>query len=192
MQPITRLPRIKRITGLERLPDLGGKSKRRKKTEPIGLVMPVSMSGADDEEKRIAWLYGDERLAARVRKLQYEFPDGSVPELVALDWLRWKGIDFYYQAQLFGGWGRSGGLVPDFLLLGPYMGRVWLIQGDYWHTQTSKQASDATAKLKLIGAIWNGVEIKTVTSVWEGNLRDGAIRQRTLDLALVGIEMPGG
>ena len=183
-----RLGRIKRISGLRRLPGLSGRSKRHKKPKLPSVTLPAESSGPDTTEQNIARLYGDSRLAARVRKLLEEYPDGSIPELVVLDWLRWKGISFKYQVQLYGGWSRAGGLIPDFLLTGSNAGKVIQVQGDYWHGRSDKKSADMDARLKLIGSVWNGIRIITVTNVWEGDLRDSSTRQRTLNLAIAGME----
>jgi hypothetical protein len=188
---LKRLGRVKRLTSLKALPDLEDRKKRKGKATMPEFTLP-SEPAKDDFVSLVAHLYGDDRLAGRVAKLKQEFPAGSVPELVVYDWLRWRGVPFEYQVALFGGWARAGGLVPDFMLLGNYSGAVLQVQGEYWHSSGKKQGQDLAAKLKLLGSSWNGYEITRVTNVWEGNLRNKATRQRTLDLALGGVELPGG
>jgi len=191
MLRLKRLSRVSRLRDLQGLPDLAGRKKRKSKPTSKDLRLP-RIADTDDEENDIARMYGDRALAKRIRTLQRQYTDASVPELVVMDWLRWRNVPFDYQVSMFGGWAQQGGVVPDFVLMGDYAGHVLQIQGDYWHGSMRKQAQDMAAKMKLIGTFWGGHAITNVTNIWEINLKNPASRQRTLDLALAGIEMPGG
>ena len=80
--------------------------------------------------------------------------------------------------------------MPDFLLLGSYEGRVLQIQGTYWHGSASKQAQDLANKVKLIGSVWRGHRIISVTNIYERDLRDPGLRDRAIRDATYGIERP--
>ncbi len=184
-----RLKRLPKASGLKRLSTLPG-AKRKQTTTFDMPSLPQAIDLTDDQEDILARALDDEKLAKRVRKLQDQFPVGSVPELIVYDWLKRNSIPFQYQVALFGGRAISGGLVPDFILQGSNAGTVWQIQGDYWHTRPGKQEADMTAKLRMIGSTWAGQRIHSVIFLWEGNLVDRAMRDKTLRLALGGIEMP--
>lgn len=187
---LPRLKRVRRVKGLQALPDLTGKKKRKEKAVAPKVTLPESFA-VDDEEAYIARMYGDARLAARIRKLQLQFPHGTIPELVVYDWLRWRNIPFEYQVRLFGGWANLGGQIPDFMLFGIYAGKILQVQGDYWHGNARKAGQDLAAKMKMLGSTYNGQRITSVTWVWESSLKNPATRQQTLDMALAGVELPG-
>jgi hypothetical protein len=132
---------------------------------------------------------GDEKTAKRVRALQQEFPNGTVPELVTMDWLQQNKYYYIYQGMLFGGRARSGGLVPDFVVqTGGPEGAAWQVMGTYWHASSAeKQMSDAEAALRLLGQVIGGIRIGRVI-----NLRDVDIYTRrplVFQLALAGVSL---
>lgn len=187
---LPRLKRVRRVKGLQALPDLAGKKKRKEKAVTSRIKLPDPFV-VDSEEAYIARMYGDARLAARIRKLQMQFPHGTIPELVVYDWLRWRNIPFEYQVRMFGGWANLGGQIPDFMLFGIYAGKILQVQGDYWHGNARKQGRDLAAKMKMLGSTYNGQRVTSVTWVWESSLKNPATRQQTLDMALAGVELPG-
>lgn len=136
-------------------------------------------------EDRVARETGDRPLAKRLSNLRKEFPYGTVPELITLDWLRGKNERYIYQAQLYGGW-VAGGLVPDFVVLSRGRAMAWLVNGNYFHDRPGKREKDEADKLRLLGANINGVEIQKVVILWESRLlRDS---EATLEDALAGFE----
>jgi len=184
---LARLPKgkeLKRLKGLS-----GPKQPKQPKLELPALPQAIDL--ADSQEDILIRALGDERLAKRIRKLQDEFPVGSVPELIVYDFLKRYNIPFQYQIAMFGGRARAGGLVPDFLLQGEHAGTVWQIQGDYWHTRPGKRETDEINRLRIMSGMYDGQRIKSVLFLWENHLMDRATRSKTLRLALGGIEMPG-
>ena len=190
MSRLKRLSRVGRLRGLQALPNLSGHKKRSEKARIQEGRLPT-LGDTDNFINDVARLYGDRALAGRIAELKKQFPGATVPELVVYDWLRWRNIPFDYQVAMFGGWGQKGGLVPDFVLMGDYVGRALQIQGDYWHGNVRKQGQDMATKMRLLGSFWNGHQITSVTNIWEINLKNPATRNKTLDMALAGVEMPG-
>ena len=68
-------------------------------------------------DKLVRHLHGDTNLAKRIQKLQVKFPNQSIPELLAYDWLTKENIQFVFQYSHYGGKYSKGGLIPDFVLL---------------------------------------------------------------------------
>ena len=132
---------------------------------------------------------GDERTAKRVQELQAQYPVGTIPELVTYDWLTRGGWRFVYQAQLYGGRGSSGGLLPDFVVeTGAGEGMAWQIQGEYWHGKSAeKGVSDAEAALRLTGQTVGGIRIDKVLGLWERDVLDR--RPDVFKYAIAGISL---
>jgi hypothetical protein len=172
------------------LPDITG---RRKRKAPALPLLPAGLNTfidvVDDEEQELARALNDDRLARRIMRLKRgDYPYGTVPELIMLDFLMEKNERYKYQAQLFGGW-RSGGLVPDFVVSRGGTARALLINGNYWHKVPGKQEKDASDKLRLTGSFYDGEVISDVTIVWESRLMSHE-RRATMEQALQGVEMP--
>jgi hypothetical protein len=116
-----------------------------------------------------------------------KYPNGTVPELVAMDWLDQQKIEYIYLAQIFGGHARRGGVEVD--LLFEYAGRgiAILVQGDYWHTRPEVAASDVVDRLRFLGATYHGITIDKVVACWENRIYND--RPQIFELAVLGIEL---
>jgi len=133
---------------------------------------------------------GDEKTAKRVLALQQQYPNGTVPELICMDWLDANKYRYIYQGQLYGGRATSGGLLPDFVVdTGGADGVAMQVQGDYWHAKRSveKQFSDAEDNMRLLGQVVGGIKIGKVIGVWEGDLLRR--RNQTMQYAVAGISL---
>lgn len=187
---MVELPRLPKLAGLKRLPklpDLGGR--RRQDALPPLPSIPTDEENISAEEERrraIARLVDDDSLSYRVMKLQGRYPQGTVPELVTMDWLMREGIGFYYQVDLFGG-RRGGGLVPDFIVQNGAGVDAWLVQGEYWHTRNGKEEADAADYLRLRGTDFGTGRINNVIQLWDSQLYRN--RPEVFWAALAGLEM---
>ena len=132
---------------------------------------------------------GDMKMAKRVAALYQngssETGDGTIPELIAYDWLQSRQIQFTYQAWIYGGRSRQGGVIPDFVLEYNGKGMAWLIQGDYWHSKSEVSASDVVDTMKLIGSWFHGIYIEAVVELWEHRIYHD--RPQVFEMALLGI-----
>jgi hypothetical protein len=177
--------------GLASLPLVDGRRRRYDgyplKDIPVGRNTGFDLN--DDQLSELARVLRDLQLARRVLQIQRErHPYGTMPELVILEFLERKNVDFTYQAQLNGGY-RAGGLVPDFVIDKNGTGHVLAIQGIYWHNVPGKREKDQTDKLRLLTEYHNGKPITLVTFVWENRIMQGnPARERVLEDALTGIE----
>jgi hypothetical protein len=135
-------------------------------------------------------LIGDEKTATRVRNLQMQYPNGTVPELVVMDWLQANKYHYIYQGILYGGRASAGGLLPDFVVqANGASGMALQVQGDYWHGTrgVEKQFSDAADNLRLVGQNVGGIRINKVIGVWESDLYKR--REQTMRMALAGVAL---
>jgi hypothetical protein len=132
---------------------------------------------------------GDMKMAQRVAKLYQngstETGDGTIPELITYDWLQSRQIPFTYQAWIYGGRSRHGGVIPDFVLEYNGKGMAWLIQGNYWHSKSEVSASDIIDKMKLVGSWFHGIYIEVVVELWENKVYHN--RPEVFEMALLGI-----
>jgi hypothetical protein len=145
---------------------------------------------ADIELTELTRKIGDEATAKRVRGLQMQYPNGTVPELVTMDWLNAGKYRYIYQGQLYGGRSSLGGLLPDFVVAtGGGYGMAWQIQGDYWHSKRSveKQFKDNADNLRLVGQTVGGIRISKVIPVFESDIY--ARRSTVFQLALAGVSL---
>lgn len=119
-------------------------------------------------------LGGNERLARRVTRLQRQYPNGTVPELVTMDWLDANQQRYIYQLEVLGGRSaRAGqGLVPDFLVYRGAEADAWLVQGEYWHSRYEQRSADKTAIAKLTRMMGNDLPLGSVIEVWEQDIYD--------------------
>lgn len=129
----------------------------------------------------------DYKLARRVAGLMQIYPDGTIPELVTLDWLEQEKISYTFQAWVYGGRSRKGGIVPDFVLEYGGLGMAWMIQGDYWHNRKEVAESDISDKLRLLGTQFHGVIIEKVLELWENKILHQ--RPQVFEFAIVGVEL---
>ena len=103
-------------------------------------------------------------------------------ERIVLNWLdNHKIIDYSFQSSLMGGHYELGGAVVDFLF--PDRELAWRIQGDYWHKQIAKQATDDIQRELLEGQGW------IVVDVWGKDLDTPERVNDTLTKALRGEEV---
>jgi hypothetical protein len=165
--------------------------RRGKRMFPGLLPFPaIEDANVDTELTELTNHIGDSAIAKRVRQLQVEYPQGTVPELVTMDWLNAGKYRYIYQGELYGGRAKSGGLLPDFVVAtGGAEGMAWQVQGDYWHgsRSTEKQFSDATDNLKLIGQTVGGIRIGKVVKIWESDILKR--RPQVFQMALAGISL---
>ena len=117
----------------------------------------------------------DVSLTKRVITLMGSNPQGTLPELVTMDWLNANQYPYEFQAQVWGGRSRRGGMLPDFVIFTGGYAIAWLVQGE-WHHSASGQATrnqtgrDMFARLRLMGAMVNGVRIEMVVELWEQDI----------------------
>ena len=157
------------------LPKLSGAERR-----PLNLI-------SDKERELTRTLKGDRTLARRVLTLQEKNPLGTVPELVAMDWLNTRHHKYFYQVQVLGG-RRAGGLVPDFVIpQGAGTTLALLVHGTYWHEGFAKKERDKGSKIRLIGTNVFGFRIDQVVEVWDNRLYTD--RERTMNAAMAGVEI---
>ncbi len=160
--PVSVLPEVTAIANLE---------------EPAVLDMRRRL-GADDPET--------DRLIARVLRLEKRLPESaSLPEIVAYDWLRRKGVQFDYQGEAFGGRMMRGGQVPDFVIGQGGGVLCWRIQGEYWHSKPGDREKDLVQKIALLATRIDGRPVWAVVDIWEDDIyRD---REKAFRLGLAGI-----
>lgn len=182
------MAKMKGFSGLGRgMMDLSG---RRTRKEQVGLPQvsedKTAFDQTDDTEDRLAAELHDRTLAKRVLSLQKRHPDGSVPEMLIMDYLDSRRERYVYQAQLYGGW-VAGGAVPDFMV--QRNGQMMALQamGNYWHTKPGKQESDEAQRLLLLASNFGGERISKVVYVWESRLLRN--RNETMEAALAGVEL---
>jgi hypothetical protein len=125
-------------------------------------------------------------LAKRIKKLKSSYPDGTVPELVTLDWLNAQQVQHIYQLE-YGARNQMGSARPDFVLPNRGLGMVWEINGEYWHTKRKTPQSDAARRARLLNSIIGGVRISKVVALWEGDIYRNY--PRIFELALSGVGM---
>lgn len=111
----------------------------------------------------------DPVLAKRVYNLRDQFPDGTVPELVAMDWLNRSQVKYIYQAQ-YGIRGHRGLVMPDFVIDSNGMGSAWQIQGEYWHTKRKTPEYDRRQRQQILNEDVNGITIKRYVELWESDI----------------------
>lgn len=185
----TRLKGLPRLPGIKGIGDIG---RKRKRALPQPVDVPGEMNLVDPRVNEIYSRLGkrstaDFKLAKRVATLMGQYPDGTIPELVTLDWLEQQKIPYTYQAWIYGGRSRQGGVIPDFVLESGGRGMAWLVQGDYWHSKAEVSSSDVSDKLKLLGVLFHGVRIEEVVELWENKIYSK--RPQVFEWALMGIEM---
>jgi hypothetical protein len=165
--------------------------RRGKRMFPGLLAFPdPAEAGVDIELTELTRKIGDEATAKRVRGLQAQYPQGTVPELVTMDWLNAGKYRYVYQGQLYGGRGSLGGLLPDFVVAtGGGSGMAWQIQGDYWHSKRSveKQFKDNADNLRLVGQTVGGIRIGKVIPIFEHAIYNQ--REQVFKMALAGLEL---
>lgn len=113
----------------------------------------------------------------------------TAPEAVAYAWLEDYHYDFEFQSSLLGGVAVRGGAVVDFLIHDASFEGIyaWRVQGDHWHGDAKKAATDLAQKDRLLG-LWVGRgRIIAVVDLWESDLYDRW--PEVLELAIMGEEI---
>lgn len=182
--------RIRKPKAWTTLPGLNGKRDGGGELPGLPQGFRERLDLTDDRVDRLARVLGDEKLAKRVYSMQDgDYPYATVPELIMVDFLESRGERYKFQAQLYGGY-RQGGLVPDFVVQRSGRARALLINGIYWHNIPGKREKDASDKLRLLGQYIDGDLITDVTIIWESRIVDDPERERNMQLALEGTEVP--
>jgi len=135
---------------------------------------------------------GDEQLAKRVLKMKKDkYPNATMPELVAIDWLERRGKKWAFQVWAIGGRKTKGGQVLD-LIVDMGMGiSIWEIQGNYWHNRPGKVQLDKAQRFALLGIeIW-GKPVTAVLEIWESRIMTDkrSTRNQVFEMAMSGIEL---
>jgi hypothetical protein len=180
--------RLKRLAPMKGYPKL-------KKGRPLPL--PKEIPGGDyvtEDEPHVSEIWirlgrksNDLKTAKRVAHLMEQYPNGTIPELVAMDWLNQNQVQYEYLAQVRGGRSRLGGVEADFLIQAGGVGLVWLINGNYWHSRPEVAESDVVDKLRFLGSTYHGIRIEKVCALWERRVYED--RPQIFELAMVGIEL---
>lgn len=185
---ISPLRNLKKPPGLKKLPSLF----KQDKLPPLPDLDagPDPFGGpSDDELGRLTLVLGDRKLAQRILKLKEKFPDGTFPELVAMEFLNRRNVKYEFQKWLLGGRALRGGQVVDFALdMGTHT-LIWEVQGNYWHTRPGKPQLDEAQKLALLGLSVYGKKVKGVVALWESRLMSKYKRKGVLEMGLSGIEL---
>jgi len=146
----------------------------------------------DDAVQNLTNPLGDEQLAKRVLKMKKnEYPNATMPELVAIDFLKRRGTKWGFQVWALGGRKTIGGQVLD-LIVDMGMGiAIWEIQGNYWHNRPGKMQLDKAQKFALVGIeIW-GKPVTKVLEIWESRIMtdNRSRRRQVFEMAMSGIEL---
>jgi hypothetical protein len=186
-----KAPTFTKPKALKGLPGLG----RKHKQQPLPDLDsgPLRMESLVDNElaNLTRALGGDERLAKRILKLQKKFGgsiQGTVIELIIMDYLDRHNYKYEFQKWLLGGRAIRGGQVVDFAV---DMGNRVIVlepQGGYWHTRPGKVQIDAAQRLALMGTTIWGKKV-VVVEIWERRLMDKHLRNPALEAAMAGIEV---
>jgi len=102
-------------------------------------------------------------------------------ERIVLEWLDKRNIMYNFQSSLLGGRYELGGSIVDITFPERLLG--WRIQGDYWHKQIAKQATDSVQRELLESQGW------TIVDIWGEDLETPEEVNNTLEKALRGEEM---
>lgn len=155
----------------KRLTTLSGGHGRKAQPFTSELGNP-SQDFVDQEAQRIRSLLNDEPLARKVESLKQSNPNGSLPELVTLEWLIREQVRYTYQGGLFGAKTAKGGLLPDFVIdAGGGDAIVWQVQGEYWHSRQAQHGqNDFANNLRMLGQVIEGLRISKVVELWETDI----------------------
>lgn len=177
------------LTKKRGLPGLPGMRRKRRAEDNIGALEKLgeSFDLVDTELAEIERALGDRNRAKRVLKIKRtQYPNATLPELVCIEWLQRRSIEFLFQEGLLGGRLYKGGVVPDLIV---YQGKdavVWAVQGNYWHTRPGMEQRDTRAHHLILGLEVYGHRITAVVAVWERRIL--ADTDSVLSAALLGIE----
>jgi len=103
-------------------------------------------------------------------------------ERVVLNWLDNRNIfDYEFQSSMLGGRYEMGGAIADFVFNDRHL--IWRVQGDYFHRQINKEATDSVQRELLESQGW------TVVDIYGSSLDTPEEINSTLEKALQGIEV---
>ena len=144
-------------------------------------------SEEDELQYIIRLLQGDERLGRKLMSMKKQFTDASYTELVAMEYLDRKQIQYIFQPYMFGGRSHGKG-IPDFALIqGPYW-NIWEIEGDYWHSAKFETKEDQRfQRNRLMNHSFNGMVVKAWVQCWESDIYRS--RDDLFDKAVMGISL---
>jgi hypothetical protein len=182
-------------TNLYKLKTIAGQGKKKKLPKPeLKIEPPPAAEELDPPEVReIGRLIGDMGYARKIWPLYQQMKQknrGTLPEVLAYDYLTTNGIPFQYLAQVFGGHSRRGGIEIDFIVNPGGDGAVaWFVNGEYWHTRQEVADSDVSDMLRVKGTIVNGSRISQTVAVWEGDTYRR--RPEVFQMGLMGVGLRG-
>ena len=182
------LAKLEKSKSMKGLPGIGGKRKQ----EPLPSLgqQPQRVQGmVDDALARLTQELQDEQLAKKVLKLKEKFPDGTIPELIVMEWLDRRGFEYRFQMWVLGGRVLKGGQVLDFAVDLGIRTLILEVQGRYWHTRPGKMEIDEGQKLALLGLEIFGKRVGAVVEVWDTRLLDKKQKDRVMNLAIAGVEV---
>jgi len=185
------LKTLKKPKGLKRLRGLGPSHKLP--PVPDLSVEPERVAAATDYAlQRMTNTLGDEKLAKRVLKMkENEYPNATFPELVAIDYLKRRGVKWGFQVWALGGRKIKGGQVLDLIVDMGGGVAIWEINGNYWHNRPGKMQLDKAQKFALMGIeIW-GKPVTQILELWESRIMTDrtSVRKQVFDMAMSGIEL---
>lgn len=152
------LPRIK---GVKK--KVGNYKPVQTQVPPVPVIVPGFLSIEDTELEPILNKIGRSvdkiYLAKRILRLWKKVSSATLPEIMVMLWLNERKLPYLYQADIDGGRGKRGGIVPDFVLPISGTAKVLNVQGSYWHRD---KARDIQTRLSLLGKTVNGWKIDRV------------------------------
>lgn len=155
---------------------------------------PLVVEAENREDPRLNELVrtlGSLTTAKRILRLQGSYPNGTLPELVVMDYLNRTGAEYIYQLAAFGGRGEAAGqgFVPDFLTwTDRAQGTVINVNGYYYHSSAEKRQRDESYKIRLLGQWFSGVRVAQVVTVWDIDVMSGGA-DNVIRNAMLGMEI---
>ena len=182
--PLPSLPRQRPIQGLHKDWKFGKKN-------PKWPEAARTTGFASLTDPRIAEILGkigrgseQEALAKRVVALEQYYPQATLPELIAIDYLKQKSVEFYFQELVAGGRNVKGGRVLDIVIPMGAQALVINVQGEYYHP--SAQVETMT-RVIIMSSIIAGMKPWAYVEVWEDDIYMD--QKRVMDSALAGIQL---
>ena len=157
-------------------PDFAGRSTRQRQILEPEVVAILNRIGHDPDNIN---------LARRILVLYQEYPHASLPEAIAVDWLRRSGLHFLFQEAIWGGRQRVGGSVIDILVEQGGSWTAWSIIGVYWH-QASFQ-DDTADMVSALSATVDGMRVMNYVRLFEDDVYFE--RPRVFEWGLAGLEL---
>lgn len=185
-----KAPSFKKPEGMKKL------SGWNKKNELPSFPPPVSPERVANlvDSQLALWTsaLGDESLAKKLMKMKAtKYPDATLPELVALEWLERKRIKHTFQQWLLGGRAIRGGQVVDIVIDNGGSIVIVEVQGNYWHNRPGARQRDEAQRFALIGLSVFGKRVSAVVEAWESRLVNPkeAYREQVMQMALLGVSL---